>query len=41
MNKATRILANMLPDDKLSVTAALGAIPEDADPDRQTGTVHQ
>lgn len=35
MNKATRILANMLPDDKLSVTAALGAIPEDADPDRQ------
>lgn len=35
MNKATRILENMIPDDRKTMTAALGEIPENADPDSQ------
>ncbi|MDE7223222.1 MAG: hypothetical protein K2O34_05520 [Acetatifactor sp.] len=35
MNKATRILKNMLPEDKSTVAAALGDIPENADSSKQ------
>lgn len=35
MNKATRILENMIPDDRKTMTAALGEIPENADPGSQ------
>lgn len=35
MNKATRILENMISDDRKIMTAALGEISENADPDRQ------
>lgn len=35
MNKATRILENMISDDKKIITAALGEISENADTDRQ------
>lgn len=35
MNKATRILENMISDDKKIITAALGDISENADADRR------
>lgn len=35
MNKATRILANMIPEERETVIAAIGEISDDADLSRQ------
>lgn len=35
MNKATRILANMIPQERETITTALGEISDDADLNRQ------